>query len=46
MSAYSIAKSTYHIRPGVFDLDWLSRKTRVATDQLKRGLVRLIDLGL
>jgi hypothetical protein len=43
MSAYNIAKSAYQIRPGVFNLEWLSRRTHLAQDEIERRIHRLYD---
>ncbi|MBE9467069.1 MAG: AsnC family transcriptional regulator [Bacteroidetes bacterium] len=43
MSALNITKSSYQIRPEVFNLNWLSEATKVKKEELKKRLLRLYD---
>lgn len=43
MGAMNITKSSYQIRPEVFNLSWLSKATKVKKEKLKKRLLRLYD---
>lgn len=43
MSAYNIAKSSYQIYPEVFNMEYLSKETGMAKDDIKKRMLRLYD---
>jgi hypothetical protein len=43
MGGYNIAKSAYQIRPDVFNLDWLSGKTKIPAAEIGKRLSRMYN---
>jgi len=43
MSAYNVAKSSYQIRPDVFNMDCLSKTVGLSKDEIMKRLLRLYD---